>query len=146
MIPALEDVGGPWKVLPPGIHEASMEEIELHFGTNEHRKRLLNGFKRAQEILRAAGSADIYLNGGFVGDNPQPADFDCCWDSNGVDVSKLDPVFLDFSNKRSAQKQKYGGEFFPASSEAAPGEFFLTYFQKDKHTGKPKGIIRVHDK
>jgi hypothetical protein len=146
VIPPLEDVGGPWKVLPPGIHEASLEEIELHYATNEYRKKLFAGFVRAHQILRASGSTNIYLNGGFVGDNPKPSDFDCCWDSNGVDISKLDPVFLDFSNKRFAQKEKYSGEFFPATSEAAPGQFFLSYFQRDKHSGNPKGIIRVHDK
>ncbi len=61
-----------------------------------------------------------------------------------MDFDELDPALLDFSNKRQAQKEKYGGEFFPSSVQAAPGEFFLNYFQKDKHTGEAKGILRVH--
>ena len=99
---------------------------------------------KAVRNLTEAGCTAIYLNGSFVGENPHPGDFDCCWDPTGVDMDKLDPVLSDFSSARKAQKDKYGGEFFPSSSEAAAGEFFLSYFQKDKHTGEAKGIIRVH--
>jgi hypothetical protein len=144
VIPDLIDLGGPWELLPAGIHEASLDEIRTKYAVNEHRKELFNGFVRGYTVLRLAGATCVFLNGGFVGANPIPTDFDCCWDAADVDLRKLDPVLLDFSNKRAAQKQKYRGEFFPSGLEAAPGEFFLNYFQKDKHTGAPKGIIRVH--
>jgi hypothetical protein len=144
VIPELIDVGGPWKLLPSGIHHASLEEVKIQYATNQHRKELFEGFAQGFGNLRSAGSKGIFLNGGFVGDNPKPSDFDCCWDPTGVEVKKLDPVLLDFSNKREAQKKKYGGEFFPSTFQAVPGEFFLGYFQKDKHTGEAKGIIRVH--
>jgi len=72
-----------------------------------------------------------------------PGDFDACWDPVGVDVSGLDPVLLDFSNKRAAQKAKYGGELFPSSSWAATGTVFLDFFQIDKATGDPKGIVAI---
>jgi hypothetical protein len=36
----------------------------------------------------------------------------------GVTVRLLDPVLVDFSNLRAAQKAKYFGEFFPAHSPA----------------------------
>lgn len=145
MIPALIDVGGPWKLLPPGIHDASLDEVKIHYAVNRHREKLFDGFVRGFNNLRAAGSRSIFLNGGFVGENPKPSDFDCCWDLTGVDPKKLDPVLLQFANKREAQKKKYGGEFFPSTFEAAPGEFFLDYFQKDNHTGAAKGILRVHN-
>jgi hypothetical protein len=145
MIPALVDVGGPWLVLPAGIHEASLVEIATQYATSERRRTLFEGFVRGFSILRHAGSPAIFLNGRFVSDRPRPSDFVCCWDPQGVDDTKLDPVMLDFSNKRFAQKQKFAGEFFPSTAEAAPGRFFLDYFQEDKHTGAPKGIIRVHE-
>jgi hypothetical protein len=144
VIPELIDVGGPWNVLPPGIHDASLDEVKMQFATNPNRERLFDGFTRGFGILQDAGSKEVCLDGSFVTDKPTPEDFDCCWDAVGVDVAKLDPVFLDFSDKRAAQKEKYGGEFFPSGFEAAPGEFFLNYFQKEKHTGKTKGILRVH--
>ena len=143
VIPDLIDVGGPWKVLPPGIHEASLDEIRMRFGTNRQREELFMGFTRGYRVLRDAGSQQIYLDGSFVTEKPNPEDYDCCWDMAGVDVEKLDPVLLDFSDKRAAQKRKYQGEFFPSSFQAAPCEFFLDYFRKDKYTGQAKGILRV---
>lgn len=69
---------------------------------------------------------------------------DGCWETAGVDPSKLDPTLLTFDNKRAAQKAKYGGEFFPASAIAnRAGDTYLSFFQNDKATGNPKGIVGV---
>lgn len=60
-------------------------------------------------------------------------------------MEALDSVFLDFSNGREAQKRKYLGEFFPAQMpEGASGRLFLEFFQTDKETGRPKGIVRLN--
>lgn len=144
MIPVLVDIGGPWKVLPPGIHDASLEEVRVRYATNERRETLFEGFRRGFLVLTGAGCRGVFLNGSFVNEKLEPGDFDVCWIPTGVDSAKLDPVLLDFSNMREAQKKKYGGEFFPLNATAAPGAFFLEFFQKDKYTGKPKGIICVH--
>lgn len=144
MIPELVEIGAPWKVLPPGIHEASATEVKARFATNEHREYLFVGFLAGFTILRDAGSRAIFLDGSFVGDNPHPRDFDCCWDPTGVEISKLHPVLLDFSNERAAQKATFRGEFFPSTLQAAPGAFFFKFFQRDKYTGEAKGILRVH--
>lgn len=138
MIPELIDIGGPWNVLPPGIHDASMDEVKGRYATTPEREGLWRGFEKGVADLRQAGCAGIFLDGSFVTDKPKPHDFDVCWDPAGVDHAKLDPVFLDFSNKRQAQKKKYGGEFFLVAG------FFLEFFQNDQFVGKPKGIIRVH--
>lgn len=54
------------------------------------------------------------------------------------------PVFFDFRPGRLAQKATYGGEFFPAEVPAdAAGTAFLDYFQRDKRTGDPKGIVAI---
>ncbi len=56
----------------------------------------------------------------------------------------LDPVLLDFSNQRAAQKAKYGGELFPAEAAAEPGGMrFVDYFQRDRVTGAAKGIVAI---
>lgn len=143
MLPDLVDIGSLWDVLPPGIHEASLEEVESRFATNDHRRRLFDGFRGALDALRLAGCRTVYLNGSFVTGKPTPADFDACWDSTGVDAGRLDPVLLDFSDKRRAQKQKYRGELFPLGALAAPGSAFVEFFQTDSHTGRRKGIVRL---
>jgi hypothetical protein len=56
----------------------------------------------------------------------------------------LDPVLLDFSDRRAAQKAKFGGELFPAQLAAEPGgATFLEFFQHDRVTGEPKGIVAI---
>ncbi len=47
-------------------------------------------------------------------------------------------------NHRAAQKARYGGELFPAETAAEPsGTAFLDYFQSDRETGAPKGIVAI---
>ena len=100
------------------------------------------GFKAAADELSRAGCQTIYLDGSFVSDKKDPRDFDACWELVGVDPQSLDPVLLDFSNGRAAQKAKYLGELFPASFAAErQGITFLEFFQTDKATGNQKGII-----
>lgn len=143
MIPGFVDIDGAWQVLPPGIHDATMEEIERRFATNNLRRDLFEGFKRGVEALRRAGCKVVFLDGSYVTEKDRPGDFDACWDPSGVDHRKLDPVLLDFSQKRRRQKLKYGGEFFPSSTRADGIRTFVEFFQTDRHTGKPKGIIRL---
>ncbi len=56
----------------------------------------------------------------------------------------LDPILLDFSDRRRAQKASFGGEMFPAEVPAdQAGTRFLDYFQQDKTTGARKGIVAL---
>lgn len=100
MIPAFIDLGDPalWRVLPPGIHPATLLEVETRFATNAHRAKLFDGFRQAVTSLEGAGCRQVYLNGSFVTEKPYPGDFDACWEPAGVDLNQLDPVLLDFSN------------------------------------------------
>ncbi|MFC1782421.1 DUF6932 family protein [Planctomycetota bacterium] len=143
MIPEFIDIGGPWKVLPPGVHNATLQEIEARFASSEHRKQLFFGFRNGVIALQKAGCRKILLDGSFITEKPFPADFDACWDPKGVDISKLDPVFLDFRYRRKKQREVFYGEFFPANFHANGKRFFFEYFQIDRHTGNAKGIICI---
>jgi len=143
VIPGFDNFGN----LPPGIHRASWQEVQARFGIDPHRNRLLSGLRRALLLLARAGCDTAYLDGSFVTSKTTPDDFDACWEMNNVDISRLqfeEPVLLDFSNRRAAQKVKFGGELFPAQAQANPaGALFLDFFQCDKNTGDPKGIIAI---
>jgi hypothetical protein len=143
VIPDLIDIGAPWKVLPPGIHDATLSDIKHRFATNERRKGLYKGFLLGCESLKFAGCTVVYLDGSYVTDKPVPADFDVCWDPKGVDPIKLDPILLDFNDRRRNQKLKYGGEFFPSSAKADGSQTFVNFFRTDRDTGKEKGVIRI---
>lgn len=144
MIPDFMDIGSLWKVLPPGVHNATLEEVEARFATTDHRKHLFSGFKNAVDALCKAGCRKIYLDGSFITEKSIPGDFDVCWEDRDIDDTKLDLIFCDFKDKRKKQKSRFCGEFFPANSLADGVHTFLEYFQVDKYIGKAKGIICIN--
>lgn len=131
--------------LPTGIHRATCDEFYKRFGHSEHRKKLLEGLVAALGALAAAGCKTVYINGSFVTRKLRPNDYDLCWSIDGVIAERLDPVLLDFSpGGRRAMKAKFLGDLFPAEiPEGASGKAFLEFFQTDKRTGEPKGIVSV---
>lgn len=145
MVPDLIDIDPcvPFRFLPSGIHDVSLSHIEAAFAYNAVRRRLFHGFTKVYENLSGAGCTDIYLDGSFVSSKESPGDFDGCWSFVGVDLSKVDPVLLQFANSRQAQKAKYGGEMFLCDPIIPGMQSFLEFFQTDKFSGQPKGIIRV---
>lgn len=144
MIPALVPIkGAPWDVLPPGIHPATLAEVATIFATNAKRRLLYDGLVLAATALRSAGCGKLYLDGSYVTAKSIPGDYDGCWDPAGMVRAKLDPVFLDFSNKRQAMKNRFGGEFFPSNASNTPTQTFLDFFQIEKFTGQAKGILLI---
>jgi hypothetical protein len=121
LIPEFDSKG----LLPKGVHRANWQETVNRF-----------------DLLRDAGCRRVYLDGSFVTDREFPNDIDVCWDIDGVNPMSLNSVFFEFENERAAQKARFGAEFFPAQ---APQRLktFLDFFQIDKQTGEPKGIIEL---
>jgi hypothetical protein len=140
VIPPFDERGN----LPPGIHEANWKELEARFNGSPRRTELLAGLREALVALRDAGCRTAYIDGSFVTAKEDPGDFDACWEAVGVDASLLDPIFLDLAGPRTAQKERFGGELFPASFVADPKSraLFLDFFQRDRD-GEWKGIIQT---
>ncbi len=132
--------------LPQGIHILTLTETKSLLVFNERREDLFNGFARAWSSLQQAGCKKIYIGGSFATNKEFPGDFDACWDTTNIDfkvMKDIELVLLDFSNKRAAQKAKFGGELFPADAPAnLSGETYLDFFQKDRD-GYPKGIVSI---
>ncbi len=140
----IKHTGAPWKILSPGVHDFSLEDFEALFVKNPTRRMQYYGLLKALFKLQQAGCKTVYIDGSYVTDKPDPGDYDACWDPLGVDVTKLDPVFLDFSNKRKNQKDAFEGEFFPSTAKADnKGMNFIDFFQIEKFTGTQKGIIKL---
>lgn len=139
MVPPFSALG----LLPPGIHQGIWEEVLRQYGGNGRRREILEAVRHAATTLARAGCRRLWIDGSFVSDKFVPSDWDGCWDPVGVDPSLLEPVFLDFSPAgRHRMKIKYLADLFPASiREASSGLLFVDYFQIDKATGAPKGIV-----
>ncbi len=109
------------------------------YATSVRRRGLLDALRS----LKGAGCTTAYLDGSFVTSKYHPGDFDACWESDGVILSRLDPELLDFSDGRAAQKARYGGELHPAEWPAdADGTTYLDFFQRDR-LKQQKGIIAL---
>ena len=131
-------------LLPPGIHWTDWDELQSRYGTTPWRGLLLSGLRAALENLKDAGCAVAYIDGSFVTDKEVPKDFDACWAEHGVDLSMLDPVLQRFERRRAAQKRVFFGELMPAGAIAdAEGRTFLEFFQLDRDSGRPKGIVAI---
>jgi len=140
MIPAPNALGE----LPPGIHTATLEEVEAVFAKTPRRRTLFDGLRRAMQNLKATGVRRVFIDGSFVTTKANPNDVDGCWEwSEDVNLDLLDPVFLDFSRQRQAMKEKYGLDFFLANwVEAGSGLTFLDFFQLNR-SDEPKGIVML---
>jgi hypothetical protein len=140
MIPPFEPNGK----LPPGIHWATWTEIAERFGWNPHRRELLAGLRRAVDMLGAAGCTTLYLDGSFVTSRAHPNDYDACWAAHGVDVALLDRSLLEYVGNRTDQAVLFHRDLFPSHGLADPfGMRFLDFFQRDKFTRRPKGIVSI---
>ena len=96
-------------------------------------------------LLLCSGCRRVYINDSFVTAKEVPRDYDLCWSIDGVIPEKLNQALLDFSPRgRNTMKEKYKGDLFPAEiPEGTSGRLFLDFFQTDKITGEPKGIIAL---
>lgn len=130
--------------MPPGAHEANWNEVAVRFGGNHVvREALMRKLLEACLNLAQAGCAELLLDGSFVTAKPEPGDYDGTWETHGVDVNLLDPVFLDSETGFAAVREKYLGDLFPASGVARPGEPFCDFFQTDRD-GTRKGVVLLN--
>ena len=140
MIPPFDPSGN----LPPGIHRASWRQFRARFGQTPHRRRLLRGLEGVIRLLRDAAGKTMYVDGSFVTSAEHPKDWDGCWDMEEVNLERLDPIFFTFERGRAVQKAESFGEFFPVQMPTGvTGKTFLEFFQTDKETGEPKGIVAL---
>jgi Family of unknown function (DUF6932) len=130
-------------LLPPGIHWAEWPAVVVRFGASPHRRWLLEGLEAALRELGRVGCRAAYLDGSFVTAKAFPGDYDLCWEPDQVDLANLDKVFFDVYPPRAAQRAKYRGDLLPNVREGDSGELFVEFFQRDKETGRPKGIVAL---
>lgn len=136
MIPDFEG-----RLLPIGIHSAKWPDITSRLAWTVKRVHLVGGLRLALKDLAHAGCARAYLNGSFVTTADFPGDYDLCWDTAGVQHARLHPILLAIDAPRIQQKVRYRGDILPNVIELSCGQPFVDFFQVDKITGSPKGIV-----
>ncbi len=131
MLPPFDDPGS----LPPGVHPATLEEIEARFGTQSELRRVqMDSVRWMVDLARRAGVPRIVLNGSFVTDIMEPNDVDC--------------VLLFRSGARKTRaaflELRQGLPFLDiALAESADFDEFVNVTFAVDRDGVPKGMIEV---
>jgi len=131
MIPPFNDNG----YLPPGIHRATLEEVQERFGHgSEQRETLSQSLDWLIPLCRKAGIAKILLNGSFVTDRLEPNDIDC--------VLLSGPEYQD--DHRATLELQQGLPFMDIQivNETVYNFFVEFVFSRDRDF-IPKGIVEV---
>jgi hypothetical protein len=143
-IPALLTTG----ILPPGVHDASLDEIEQAFATrNQHRLALFQNLKRFLDGVRKLNIFDVvYVDGSFTTDKVVPGDIDVVLPVDGPRTIRLlgHPDRADVLD-RAAIVSKYGIDVLLAPSMV---EFFQKLRPEEAILRKMapatrRGILRV---
>jgi hypothetical protein len=131
MIPPFDDSGS----LPPGVHPATLAEIDVRFGRQSELRRVqMESVRWMVNVAVRAGVQRIVLNGSFVTGIMEPNDVDCVLlapPGRPTDVRAFRELraglpFLDTAIVRSRRFDEY----------------LRGIFARDR-LGAPKGMIEV---
>lgn len=128
------------------------EQVRKRFGFTPRRRWLLKGLRIALDAFWKAGVEEIYIDGSFCTEKPDPGDIDGYWvEPDECIYDRIDPYWIDFELRPVPQSGKWkwtmwmehGVEFFvhPAM-QAAPGTGFPEFFRQDRE-GQPRGVIQL---
>lgn len=133
----------PYGLLPPGIHTASLEEVEKRLGFSPKRQDLIErGLKPVLARLKALGVHEVYLDGSFATAKPSPGDID------GYILTTVgSAVDAELAEHYEDWKGAHQLDFWPAYTDQ-PGEMSQAWWEaRFGHTKeKPpaaKGIVKL---
>jgi hypothetical protein len=149
LIPAFDPTTG---ALPPGDHRATLEAIAKRFGFTPRRRWLLKGLRAAVKAFWAAGIEEVFIDGSFCTEKPDPGDIDGYWVEPDPGVyDRIDPYWIDFELVLAPQVRKWkarmwvdhGIEFFIHPAMQASPELGFPEFFRQNRDGQPRGVIQV---
>jgi hypothetical protein len=121
--------------LPPGIHPATLDEIEQRFGLEPEVRRVeMQSLRWLVDLARRAGVQRLLINGSFVTDE---------WEPNDVDCALLPKK--DYPKDAIAAKELSAGLPFLHVDLAKPTDFDTLVnevFATDRFV-IPKGVVEV---
>jgi hypothetical protein len=140
MIPEFDERGN----LPPGIHHATWTEIVTRYATQRSPSRASRRATRRAAVVEGRRLSHRLPRRQLRHLRDTARRLRCLLGVSGsADLDRLDLELRDFSDRRAAQKARYGGELFPAEWPAqADGTTYLDYFQRD-HKGRGKGVVAI---
>lgn len=147
MLPSFTEHG----LLPPGIHDCSLQDAYDYFCTNDHRRRIWDGLLNFIELMKFYGIDRDYiiLDGSFVTDKSIPSDIELVFPVDITDGHYAALCMQFFSYYHNIVKTHLLVDFYPNLSG---GNDFSAFFQyiggktgmiKGLNPKDLKGILRV---
>ena len=147
-----------WGNLPPGIHSASLDEVERLFGKFQQTDRRLILFRQLKaylrEILLTEWDVDLILDGSFVMSRvDEPEDIDAIlvlphdWDLS----AELRPFEYNLLSRKRTRKT-YGFDVFAVRRSSMEYNYWTEFFMQispkwlnhfSMNIGARKGLIRI---
>ena len=131
MIPEFDDHG----YLPPGIHNATIDEIASRFGVESELRRVqMESLRWFVTLANRAGVLRVVVNGSFITDTYEPNDVDC--------VLLIEPNYA--GNSDTNAELQAGLPFIQAEllTQVAFDYYVNVIFGSDRF-GVSKGVIAV---
>jgi hypothetical protein len=131
MIPPFEANG----LLPPGIHQASFEEVRARFGAESEVRRVqMESVRWLLDLAKRARIKRIVINGSFVTDQFEPNDVDC-----------VVLIASDESHDQAALEEIAGGLPFLDLQlvEQSDFEMLVNQFFATDRQSRPKGVVEL---
>lgn len=146
-IPDWNDYG----LLPEGIHDCDLEEIEVRLGFNEHRLHLIDGLRQTVQWLATMPPIEsLIVDGSFVTDKERPGDVDAVAMLNNLTERNQRAWVRAWQSHHQGIKANFNVELFPTITGV--GNNFSAYFQylrmedaidRGAPLGLTKGILRI---
>src|SRR6266446_504624 len=142
MIPAFTEQG----FLPPGMHQATVEEFKERFVVFQRSDRRFQIFvsldKLFDQTARSGIVKRIIMAGSFVTAKPEPNDFDCIVVLDPAIVgTPLRPFEYHLVSRRMA-RHMFGGDVMPALDHSMALQQYLEFFQTTRD-GKRIGVVEI---
>jgi len=130
MIPPFDENG----YLPPGIHPATLDEIEARFGVESELRRVqMESLRWLADLAWRLAAVRIVINGSFVTDAYEPNDVDC--------ALLFDPHTLEEDDEAELRQ---GLPFLELNvMEQADFDWLVGRFFAYNREFEPKGMIEV---
>lgn len=140
-IPPLDD-----GLLPAGIHEATIDELERRFGFSAKRRDLIEqGLKPVIQELVEMGIRELYMGGSFTTSKLSPGDVD-----GYVKTSLSSPFYEQLANRQEAWREQHrvqiqlAVEEFKDEEEGSPVYWREFFGQTKEIPSRVRGIIKLH--
>jgi hypothetical protein len=144
-IPALNQEG----LLPEGIYECTVEEVEARFGRFQQSDRRPILWGKFKEFLREVTSSGVVIqmiiNGSFLTASPSPNDIDIVLILSGQHdfAADLSPSEYNILSKRRVRR-RFGFDIVLARAGTEEVVALVDFFQQVKHQPHlRKGILRI---